>query len=160
MTSRCRERLRGSTAGGRRRARPSYSTRALPECALAEIGVRLSLEPVWPSRARREIHCIAAATERTLGLATLDALAPLGVEISRYGTFDDSGTQTVAAAAHFLEFDGLIVPSARAEALNLVIFTERLNAEVALAFEDTQPVDWEAWRARQSRTPGRQASGR
>lgn len=53
-----------------------------------------------------------------------------------YGTFEYTGTQAIAAAAHFLEFDGLIVPSARASDLNLVLFTERLNVEIALTVEE------------------------
>lgn len=117
--------------------------------ALSEIGYRLSLEPVWPSRARHEIHRVATITERTLRLADLTALALLGVNIGRYGTFEYSGTQAVAAAAYFLEFDGLIVPSARSAELNLVLFTERLNIEMALTVEATNPVDWDDWRARQ-----------
>ncbi len=82
-------------------------------------------------------------------LADLTALALLGVNSSRYGTFEYGGTQAIAAAAHFLEFDGLIVPSARSSELNLVLFTERLNVEVALTVEATNPVDWDDWRARQ-----------
>ena len=34
--------------------------------------------------------------------------------------------QAIAAAAHFLEFDGLIVPSARAPVLNLVLFLDQV----------------------------------
>ena len=162
VTAQGRDPLRGSTAGGRWSPPGEFEvlyTSLAAEGALAEIGYRLSLEPVWPSRARHEIHRIATATERTLRLADLAALAPLGVDISRYGVFDYVGTQAVAAAAHFLDFDGLIVPSARAPELNLVLFTERLNAEAALSVEDTQPVDWEAWRVRPAKTTRHQASG-
>ncbi len=162
VTAHGRDPLRGSTAGGRWSPPGEFEvlyTSLAAEGALAEIGYRLSLEPVWPSRVRHDIHRIATATERTLRLADLASLTPLGVDISRYGAFDYGATQAVAAAAHFLEFDGLIVPSARAAELNFVLFTERLNAEAALSVEDTQPVDWEAWRAQPAKTTRRQVSG-
>jgi hypothetical protein len=111
--------------------------------ALAEIGYRLSLEPVWPSRIEHEIHTIGAETERTVRFADLASLEPFGVDTARYRTFEYEATQAFAAAAHFLEFDGLIVPNARFDCANLVIFTERAPALTVL---ETQPVDWEAWR--------------
>lgn len=57
-------------------------------------------------------------------------------------------TQAIAAAAQFLEFDALIVPSARSPALHLVIFLESVLAEGALTVLDSEPVDWSAWRSR------------
>ncbi|MBV8119137.1 MAG: RES domain-containing protein, partial [Alphaproteobacteria bacterium] len=68
---------------------------------------------------------------------------PLGVDIARYQTFEYAATQAIAAAAHFLEFDGMLVPSARHACLNLVIFTERI---VDLVLRESQPVDWDSWR--------------
>lgn len=152
VTTQGRDPLRGSMASGRWSPLGEFEvlyTSLAASLALAEIGYRLALEPVWPSRMRHEIHRIATNTERTLRLANLAALAPLGVDTARYATFDYTGTQAVAAAAHFLEFDGLIVPSARCPELNLVLFTERLNGDIVLQVEDTQPVDWNAWRATQ-----------
>jgi RES domain len=57
--------------------------------------------------------------------------------------FEYGATQARAAAANFLECDGLIVPNARFNYANLVLFTER---SPALALVGTQPVDWDAWR--------------
>jgi hypothetical protein len=50
--------------------------------ALAEIGYRLALEPVWPSRMEHEVHLIAVEMEGTLRFADLESLSPLGVEIA------------------------------------------------------------------------------
>ena len=55
------------------------------------------------------------------------------------------GSQAIAAAAHFLEFDGLIVPCARSPALHLVIFLERCLQD-AVVVQGTEPVDWATWR--------------
>jgi hypothetical protein len=100
---------------------------------------------VWPSRIEHEIHLIEVQIERALRLADIGSLAPLGIDIARYRTFEYQATQAVAAAVHFLEFDGMIVPSARYECANLVIFTERATD---LMLKDSQPVDWESWRER------------
>jgi hypothetical protein len=87
-------------------------------------------------------------TERTLRFANLESLSPLGVDIARYHTFEYQATQAIAAAAYFLDFDSLIVPSARFPCGNLVIFTERATP---LVLRNSQAVDWERWRRRHER---------
>lgn len=114
--------------------------------ALAEIGYRLSLEPVWPSRIAHELHELSARAERALRFARVADLAPLGVDVARYASFDYGATQALAAAAHFLEFDGLIAPGARHESHNLVLFMDR-DAARSLAVRASEPVDWSAWRS-------------
>ena len=147
VTRKGREALRGSTANGR--WSPSSGefevlyTSLERDGALAEIGYRLSLEPVWPSRIEHEVHLIEVETERTLRFANLESLAPLGVEIARYHTFEYRATQAIAAAAYFLEFDSLMVPSARFTCPNLVIFTERATG---LVLRKSLRVDWDTWR--------------
>lgn len=146
VTRKGREPLRGAAANGRWGATGEFDvvyTSLERQGALAEIGYRLSLEPVWPSRIEHEIHAIKVEAERVLRFRDLASLEPFGVDISRYRAFDYAATQALAAAAHFLEFDGLIVPNARFECANLVLFTER---SPALALVGTRPVNWEAWR--------------
>lgn len=145
-----RDPIRGSATNGR--WSPGGTVEVLytsleREGALAEIGFRLSLEPVWPSRITHEIHEIAVWAKRTLHLADITSLGPLGVDVSRYASFDYEATQAVAAAAHFLEFDGLVVPCARHQSLNLLIFMDR-DAAGTLDVRKSEAVDWNAWRAR------------
>lgn len=85
-----------------------------------------------------------------LRFADLAGLAPFGIDTARYRTFDYAATQALAAAAHFLEFDGLIVPNARFACANLVVFTERAPG---LTLIETRPVDWVEWRQRRRRNP-------
>jgi hypothetical protein len=118
--------------------------------ALAEIGYRLAIEPVWPSRIQHEIHTLNAQSDRTLVFANIASLAPLGVDISRYESFDYTATQALAAAAHFLEFDGLLVPSARHNSTNLVLFMDRGIAGT-LEVVSAEAVDWAAWRTQRKR---------
>ena len=149
IARRGRNPLQGSTAGGRWSPSGGFEvlyTSLERQGALAEIGYRLSLEPIWPSRIEHDIHLLAARTERTLRFADIASLAPLGVDAARYGSFDYAATQAIAAAAHFLEFDGLVVPSARHTCANLVIFLERLGPGALLRVRRTEPVDWTPWR--------------
>ena len=151
VTREGRDALRGSTAPGRWSTSADFEvlyTSLEQDGALAEIGYRLSLEPVWPSRIEHEVHRIVVETERTLRFADIESLAPLGVDRARYWTFEYDATRAIAAAAYFLEFDSLIVPSARFDCANLVIFTERVTA---LTLRESRAVDWDAWRGRRAR---------
>jgi RES domain-containing protein len=144
---------RGSAANGR--WNPGGTVEVLytsleREGALAEIGYRLSLEPVWPNRIQHEIHTLAAQSERTLAFVDVASLAPLNIDVSRYETFDYTATQALAAAAHFLEFDGLLVPSARHNSTNLVLFMDR-GVAGSLDITSTESVDWAEWRKKTAR---------
>jgi RES domain-containing protein len=147
-----RDPLRGAVANGRWNAIGEFEvlyTSLASEGALAEVGHRLSLEPVWPSRIEHEIHTLRVRAERALKLDDLQLLEKLGVDISRFGGYDYTATQAIAAAAHFLEFDALIVPSARYRGSNLVVFPDRLQTPPRQI--KTDDVNWPAWRARMRR---------
>lgn len=140
--------IRGSAAPGR--WSPGGSVEVLytsleREGALAEIGYRLGLEPVWPSRIAHEIHSIHVATESTLRFADVGVLETFGVDPARYSGFDYAACQALAAAAHFMEFDGLLVPGARHDSHNLVIFMDRAAA-ASLEVQSSESVDWTIWR--------------
>lgn len=148
-TRKSRDPLRGSAANGRWSAAGEFEvlyTSLERAGSLAEIGFRLSLEPVWPSRLQHEIHSIRAEAESCLRLADVASLQRLGVDPARYANFEYEATQAIAAAAHFLEYDGLIIPSARHASANLVIFMDRIAA-ATLEITSSEDVDWAAWRA-------------
>jgi hypothetical protein len=149
VTSRGRDPLRGSTAEGRWSPAGEFEvlyTSLERDGALTEIGYRLSLEPVWPSKVQHQAHRIAARTERSLRFPDVAALAPFGVEAARYPSFEYAPTQALAAAARFLGFDSLIVPSARSSALHLVVFLDAILDDGALTVLDSEDVDWDGWR--------------
>jgi hypothetical protein len=147
VTRRGRDPLRGSSTDGRWSPAGEFEvlyTSLERAGAVDEIGFRLSLEPVWPSRLEHEVHQLDVQTSRTLRLANVAELAPMGGDTTKYEGFDYTATQAIAAAAHFLEFDGLVVPSARrAQCLNLVLFLERA-ADIEV--RTTELVDWDTWR--------------
>ena len=144
-----RDPLRGSSTHGRWSANGEFEvlyTSLEREGALAEVGYRLSLEPVWPSRIEHEIHRIEVRVEKTLYVTDLAALQRLGVDTSKYQSFDYEATQAITAAAHFLTFEALLVPNARAPARNLVVFLDRVLQGGRLEVRESSEVDWTAWR--------------
>jgi hypothetical protein len=78
-------------------------------------------------------------------LTDISNLAVYGVDVSRYESFDYDATQALAAAAHFMDFDSLLAPSARHRSSNLVVFMDR-EAARSLEVKQTCSVDWTAWR--------------
>ena len=145
ITRKGRDAVRGSGAHGRWSPGGEFEvlyTSLEREGALAEIGYRLSLEPVWPSRIEHEIHLMEVKTERILRFPNVSRLSSLGIDITQYGSFDYTATQAIAAAAHFLECDGLIVPSALHTSLNLVLFLYRITPGSRLELRERHVVDW------------------
>jgi hypothetical protein len=94
---------------------------------------------------------LAVKTDHLLRLVDMSELENLGVDISRYETFEYGATQAIAAAAHFLEFDGLLVPSARFSCNNLALFTERVSHAGHLQLVSSEDVDWGKWRKNKGR---------
>ena len=115
------------------------------EGSLAEIHFHLSRQPVFPSKLVSVLHRITLRTRRALQLADISAVEALGVRADRYGELDYGCTQAIGDAAYFLGFDGLLVPSARWDCQNLVVFTDQLAPE-DMAVEELAVVDWPAWR--------------
>lgn len=148
-----RDPLRGGSADGRWGAAGELEvlyTSEQRDGALAEIGFRLSLEPVWPSLIKHDLHAIAVGAGNIAQLET-SHLEQLGVDMARFESFDYQATQAIAAAAHFLGFGGLFVPSARYPCRNLVLFTDRGETTERLQLISTEPVDWTSWRQRRQR---------
>ena len=118
-----------------------------PNGARAEIYFHLSRQPVFPSQLSYRLYELRVKTKETLRLANTESLIDLGVEESRYRDLLYQRTQAVADAAQFMGFDGLIVPSARWEGLNLVLFVDAVNMD-DIEVSGSAEIDWEDWRDR------------
>lgn len=106
-------------------------------------------QPVMPSRVRYKLFELRTRMDRALKLLDLDALAALGLDVARYGrlSYQDKSeeyprTQQIGEVAHFLEFDGLIVPSARYGCHNAVLFGDRVPPEAMAVLRDHGLIDW------------------
>jgi RES domain-containing protein len=127
--------------------------------AMAEMFFHLARgQPVFPSRVRHRLHEVSVALERALRLVDLAALARLGLDTARYGqmsyemrTDEYPRSQDMAEVAHFLEFDGLIVPSARWSCSNVILFCDRVPPDAMEATHDHGLIDWAGWAQRHGR---------
>ncbi len=110
-------------------------------------------QPVFPSGMKFNLFGLQVTLNRSLKLADLGELARLGVDVSNYGSTEYarrveeySRTQEIGEAAHFLDFDGLVVPSARWQCQNVILFTDRVPPDALSIVHDEGQIDWTAWR--------------
>ena len=117
------------------------------EGAFAEAYFHLSRQPVFPNELRFSLHELTITTRQTLSLPTLDILVRLGVDETRYREVLYEQTQAIGDAARFMGFDSLLVPNARWEGLNLVVFSDAFQpGEIDIVRSEN--VDWAGWRDR------------
>lgn len=152
-----REATRGTNAHGRWSAAGEIEvlyTSMVSDGSLAEIGYRLSLEPIWPSKIRHELNQLSVQLEKVCDLSELDVLADLGLDVSQFEGHNYAVEQAISAAARFLEFDGILVPNARHNSTNLVIYTEIVDPGL-VSVVSAEEVDWTAWRVINRHRPSR-----
>jgi RES domain-containing protein len=124
--------------------------------AAAELYFHLSRgQPVIPSRVRYRLFELRTEIEKALHLLDVDAIAQLGVDTSRYGLLSHADrqqeyprTQEIAETALFVGFDGLVVPSARWQCSNVILFADRIGPDQVEVVKDHNLVDWGTWRAK------------
>ena len=91
------------------------------------------------------VHQLKVECRRVLDLTGPDILQSLGVNLDTYKSLDYSVTTRISAAANFMEFEAMLVPTARFTCKNLVIFAERCNH---ISIVESEPVNWDLWRGK------------
>jgi hypothetical protein len=155
-----RDPMRGSTANGRWGASGEFEvlyTACDRDGALAEIGYRMSLEPIWPSKINHDVHQIHVVLDRALDLTDFSVLARLGIHEDGYEGHRYEAAQAVSAAARFLEFQAILVPNARYLGNNLVVYPDLEGTLNGLTHSENEPVDWNSWRASNRNRPSRRS---
>lgn len=111
--------------------------------------------PVFPSRIRHALHELSVTLDKLLDLSVPGALEGIGVDMARYGqlSYDERRaeyprTQDIAETAHFLGFQGLLVPNARWPCANLVVFCDAVPPKAIDAVANHGLVDWADWQRR------------
>ncbi len=106
-------------------------------------------QPVIPSRVKYRMFQVDLALERALQFLDLAALGEVGLKTDTFGRLsyqqkndEYPRTQEIGEVAHFLDFDGLIVPSARSDTQNLVVFCDKVETLHESAFNDHGIIDW------------------
>jgi len=124
--------------------------------AIAEMNFHLSKgQPVFPSRVRYELHELKFQLNKALRFESLADLEKLGVKISQFGKLQYADReaeyptlQELAEVAHFLERDGIIVPNARWNCLNAILFGTYVPRSGREQIRAHGLVDWVSWRAK------------
>lgn len=112
--------------------------------ALAEIYYHLSRAPVMSSSAMR-IHELKLSLTNVLRLDAT-ALRDLGIEDPLATRADYGVSQAVGRAAYMLDYEGLVVPSARWPCENFVLFVDRIDINAQIALAGSSDVNWPAWK--------------
>lgn len=124
--------------------------------AVAEMHYHLSRgQPVFPSKLRYSLHQIRVSLDGVYDLSSPQTLRDLGVDMDRFGQLSYAdrkseylSNQQVADAAHFLgsiepgDASGILVPNARYDCPNLVIFCSHTMPGDFEAIADHGLVDW------------------
>jgi RES domain-containing protein len=97
------------------------------DAAIAEVEHLLSQQPV-PVRAKRVVSQLRVQLSKVVDLSKPEFIEALGYSIDDVTRDGWVLTQKIGSAAEFLEATGLLVPSARADATNLVILMKNQSA--------------------------------
>lgn len=121
--------------------------------AIAEMHFHLLRgQPVFPSKVRYALHELRVVLSEVMTLPTVNSLVALGLDAARFGqlSYDERlqeypRSQDIAEVAHFLDCDGIVVPNARWDCTNLVLFCDRLKPDAIESVKDHGIIDWATW---------------
>lgn len=108
-------------------------------------------QPVFPSKLRYVLYQLNVSLTETMILAMEDLIA-FGLDATRYGLLsyhernqEYPRSQEIGEVAHFLDCDGLLVPNARWDCSNLILFCDNLKPDSMEVVVEYGPIDWAAW---------------
>lgn len=142
-----RDPLVGSTGSGRWDPSGSFEvlyTSTESNGSIAEVYYHLSQAPVFSS-CDVLLYRLKVRLERVLDLNE-DLLIQFGIEDPLASRLDHSKTQAISGAVRFLEYQGILVPNARWNCSNLVIFMDQIDLNEGIVIEDQELVNWPAWK--------------
>ena len=116
---------------------PAIYTSVGRETAIAEADYYIGLQPIKP-RARRIVYRIQVTLASVLDLSGSPALSKLGLNDESLASIDHSECRRVGGAVEWLGHDGLLVPSARTDGTNLIIFPNRKTPDFRFEVLDSE----------------------
>lgn len=99
---------------------------------LAELDHIRSLQVPEPRREQFVLHKIRTRVTRLVDLTDPFLLKSLGVGETQLSSDDQSACRQVGGASAWLGYDGILVPSARADGANLVVFVNVQHPDLPL----------------------------
>lgn len=145
--------LAGNSAGGRWSPAGRFDVlyaSLQKDGALAEAYYHLSRAPVMSSSHVR-LNQLFVSLDNVLEL-DVNRLAALGVDDPLASRPNNTLAQSIGQAAFMLDYQGLLVPSARWDCDNLVVFLDHRSIDIDkhLLFKNATDVNWPAWRSARS----------
>ena len=114
--------------------------------SLAEAYYHLSQAPVF-STSEVLLHRLYIDVKKVLHLDE-KLLQTLGIEDPKANRINYSQSQAISSAARFLEYQGILVPSARWDCMNLVLYLDQLDINASITIKEHEPINWPAWKER------------
>jgi len=114
--------------------------------ALAELCSFIALLSPIPKARNMKVSRLGVSASRVVKIMPGD-MHRLGIDQTQYGERDYDRTQEIGAALAFLEFDGLLAPSARWRCDNLMLFASNHSISEQLETLGQEEVEWRAWSA-------------
>lgn len=108
------------------------------DAAIAEVEYLLSLQPV-PVLAQRVVSQLRVDLSGVIDLSRSESIEPLGWSLDDLTSTDWALTQKIGSAVEFLGASGLLVPSARVDATNLVILVRNNTTSDVIHVVETVP---------------------
>lgn len=105
--------------------------------AIAEGDHAIAVQPLRP-RGRRVIYLVELTLANVLDLSDAAVLQRVGLTEEDLAGDDHTACQEVGAATDWLEHDGLLAPSARSDALNLVIYPAHRPPAATFTYGDDE----------------------
>lgn len=126
------------------------------EGAVAEMHFHVARgQPIAPSKIKYRLHELQVSIEGMLDLTDKSFLANLGIDLATYGKLpylkregEYEACQKIGEAAHFLGSEdatdpsAILVPNARREGENMVIFGDYVSFESVEHIKDHGVIDW------------------
>jgi RES domain-containing protein len=121
--------------------------------AIAEMYFHLKRgQPVFPRKLRFRLYELRVDADQVLDLSDSTRLSGLGVDMTRFGQLsyeervsEYPRTQAIGEIAHLLDYSALLVPNARWDCTNVVLFCDRISPEQLGVVADHGLIDWSAW---------------
>ncbi|MGH6871472.1 MAG: RES family NAD+ phosphorylase [Rhizomicrobium sp.] len=153
-----RDPLQCSSVGGRwdDRTFDVLYTSTSARGSIAEMYFHLSRgQPLVPSLVQYELFELRVSIRECIHFRTLKDLESVGLQTSTFGQLSYSErvqeyprTQEIGEAAYFLGHHGLVVPSARSESPNVIIFCDRIEPGTISVAKNHGAVDWNVLKQR------------
>ena len=90
------------------------------------------------------LHTLNVKVENSLKLLMGD-LVKLSIKKTEYNSIYYQRTREIGSAVNFLGHDGLIIPSAKWDCQNLVIFCDNQSTDCHLSTIDSKEINWQIW---------------